>query len=132
MKPLYLAGPMSRLPQSNFPAFDAAAAELRRAGLEIISPAEMDDPETRQAALNNEPLPTTWGSMLGRDIQVIADQCDGIIFLKGWTESLGARLEAFAALCAGKTIFGYYLGGSRTVHWLTPNMIRITLKDYMP
>jgi hypothetical protein len=36
---------MTGIAQFNFPAFDAAAAELRDQGYEIISPAELDDPQ---------------------------------------------------------------------------------------
>jgi len=49
----YLAGPMTGLPQFNFPEFDRVAASLRSDGLNIISPAELDDSETRDAALSS-------------------------------------------------------------------------------
>jgi hypothetical protein len=44
----YLAGPMTGIPAFNFPAFDLAAADLRAQGIDIVSPAELDDPETRR------------------------------------------------------------------------------------
>lgn len=46
----YLAGPMSNIPQFNFPAFDDAAADLRARGWDIVSPAELDRPEVRPNA----------------------------------------------------------------------------------
>ena len=48
----YLAGPMSGIPQFNFPLFMKAAQELRDVHeLDIVSPAELDDEETKAAAL---------------------------------------------------------------------------------
>ena len=95
---LYLAGPMSGIPQHNFPAFDSAAAALRALGYEIVSPSELDDPEERARCLAS-PDGTgfgkdSWGTLLGRDVALIADSVDGIVFLPRWYESRGARLEA--------------------------------------
>lgn len=38
---LYIAGPMKDLPDSNYPAFNMAAAHLRDAGFEILNPVEV-------------------------------------------------------------------------------------------
>lgn len=112
MSKYYLAGPMSGIPQFNFPAFDAAAADLRARGYTIVSPAELDDEETRVDALSSpDGKPTnrdkvnghTWGDFLARDVKLIADQVQGIIFLPNWDKSRGARLEAFVGLlCSAK------------------------------
>lgn len=133
-KGLYLAGPMTGIPQANFPLFDRAAAELRNAGFTIISPAELDDPEERRRALAGE-LPTqTWGDFLSRDVKLIADECDGIIFLPNWWKSRGAKLEAFVALLTNKSVFGYYIDGANgnLVRWVTPEVVRKVLQENMP
>lgn len=111
----YLAGPMSSLPQANIPAFDAAAEYLRTyLKLEIVSPAELDDPEVRAAALAGAPTGKTWGEFLGRDVPVVADTVQGIILLDGWEKSRGARLEAYVGVLCGHT------------HWLYPSLERVS------
>jgi hypothetical protein len=113
-KPYYLGGPMTGRPQFNFPAFDAAAADLREQGYKIVSPAELDADETREAALasadgspgegssNGE----TWGDFLARDVKLIADKCGGMIVLPEWNQSKGARLESFVTfLCKNPIVY---------------------------
>jgi len=109
----YLAGPMSGYPQSNFPAFIAAAADLRAGGYEIVSPAELDAENgiDKQAMASTDgdasKLTQTWGDLLARDVKLVADQVDGIIVLPGWENSRGARLEAFVGLLCRKKFFEY-------------------------
>lgn len=103
---VYLAGPMTGIPQFNFPAFDEAADRLRALGIDVQSPAEMDDPATRTAALaspdgspgSGSANGETWGDFLARDVKLIADgDIDEIRVLPGWQRSRGARLETFIA-----------------------------------
>lgn len=42
MKHLYISGPITGMPDLNFPAFHAAAAALRAAGYTVTNPAELD------------------------------------------------------------------------------------------
>ncbi len=112
---LYLGGPMTGKPQFNFPAFDRAAERLREHGYGIVSPAELDDPETRDAALASaDGAPgtgshsgQTWADFLARDVKLIADKVDGIVLLDGWEKSKGARLECFVARLDNKPIYLY-------------------------
>ncbi len=106
MTKIYLAGPMSGLPQFNFPAFFAAAKELRARGFEVVSPAEIDNEEDQGAALNSPDgdmrtieSKKTWGDFLARDVKLLADTgIEGIVFLPNWAASKGAKLEAFVGL----------------------------------
>lgn len=108
----YLAGPMSNVPFHNFPLFDEVAAELRGNGYNIVSPAELDDPDDRAAALSDESgdierTNGTWGDYLARDVKIVSDQVDGIVFLPGWADSRGACLEAYVGLLTGKEFFAW-------------------------
>jgi hypothetical protein len=102
---LYLAGPMTGIPGFNFPTFDAYAEHLRFRGHEVVSPAEMDGPESRAVIMasvhgNHADLPPgeTWGFYLARDVKLLTDDgIEGIVVLPGWETSKGARLETFLA-----------------------------------
>lgn len=85
MKRLYVAGPMSGLPDLNFPAFHAAAAKLRASGYDVVNPAEINvDPSAG------------WVECLRKDIAQLVT-CDGIALLPGWEKSKGAALECHIA-----------------------------------
>lgn len=106
----YLAGPMSNIPQYNFPEFYRVTALLRAAGWDIVSPAEMDaetSPEiVKDALASQDGVHTaagvaghTWGDLLARDVKLIADGgIEAIIFLPNWSASKGAKLEATVGL----------------------------------
>jgi Domain of unknown function (DUF4406) len=106
----YLAGGMSGYPMSNFPAFYAAASDLRARGYEIISPAELDDADTVHRAMNNMPSKQSWGDFLARDVKIVADKVQGIVFLPDWHKSRGAKLEAFVGLLQKDFEFFAYKG----------------------
>lgn len=83
---LYLAGPMSGLKDSNYPAFHAAAAGLRAKGWHVENPAE-----------NPEPPCKSWEAYMRMAIAQLVT-CDGIALLPGWENSRGAKLEMDLAL----------------------------------
>lgn len=116
---IYTAGPMTGLPQFNFPAFDRAAGQLRAEGHDVVSPAELDSPEHRAIALashTGDPREytkitgETWGDLLARDVKLIADGgIERIYVLPGWERSKGARLETYIAHLTGIEI--HFLDG---------------------
>jgi hypothetical protein len=119
---------MTGYPSFNFPAFDAAAKDLRERGIGVISPAEMDDPETRDAAmasLDGAPGSGTtngekWEDFLARDIQIVADSSvDAVVVLDGWHESKGATFETDVARRLGKPVLHY--PDLALVEWEAPN-----------
>ncbi len=109
---LYLAGPMTGIPQFNFPAFYAAEKELREMGYEVVNPAELDPPEVQKAAWDSPDgqltdggvAGHTWAEFLARDVKAVAG-CDGLVLLPGWQTSKGARLERFVAQLLGLPVY---------------------------
>lgn len=109
----YLAGPMRRIRWFNFPAFDAAAADLRSHGIIVVSPAEID----RAQGFDPTALPDDWDwsklpdgfdlkATAKRDIEALAS-CDAIHLLPGWESSVGARAERAVAEWIGLGVFEY-------------------------
>lgn len=99
---IYIAGPMTGLPEYNHAAFSDAAAKLRYRGHEVINPHE----------LNSHELGYPWEFYMKRDIQKLVE-CDAIYLLNGWMESRGATLERHIAMALGIDI--YYEGAGASV-----------------
>lgn len=122
----YLAGPMSGIPQFNFPAFELAATKLRElSGVKVINPVELDDEETRATCLASEdgnPDDMSWGDCLGRDVRVLANECDAIMFLPGWEHSKGACLEACVGLLLGYS-FALCEAETEMIYPLSPSTV---------
>jgi len=137
----YLAGPMSGIPQHNLPAFEEAAEDLRSRGYNIISPAELDGGRFKEIVrkdLTGEATDVaggaiidgqTWGDLLSRDVKLIADDVDGIIFLPNWQLSRGARMEAYIGLVCERE-FKYWADGrlsslkTSAVAWVVFNALK--------
>jgi hypothetical protein len=78
---IYIAGPMTGIPDQNYPAFHAAAERLRADGYWVVNPAEI-----------NVKHPGCWYSAMRADIQQLVT-CEAIALLPGWENSRGATLE---------------------------------------
>lgn len=139
----YLAGPMSGIPQFNFPTFQRACEYLRGDGLEIVSPHEEDSPEMQKLAwaspdgVPHQKDPSagveSWGEVLARDVRLVADEIGGIIFLPHWWKSRGARLEAFTGLLTQKQ-FAFF-NPERPFMGLDPldaDTVRQIIRENMP
>lgn len=94
LSPVYIAGPMTGLPDYNFPAFHEAAARIRAEGLRVVSPAELDEHDSVP------PGDRPWAWYLARDLKALLD-CNAVAVLDGWRESRGARLEVHVASALG-------------------------------
>lgn len=82
---VYLSGPMTGLPDNNFPAFHAVAQALREAGEDVVNPAEI-----------NPDASLSWEECMRADIKALCD-CDAIYLLPGWEQSKGVHLELHVA-----------------------------------
>ncbi len=78
---VYVAGPMTGYPDSNYPAFDAAARTLRGLGVTVENPAE-----------NPAPACGSWRAYMALAVAQLA-RCDCVVLLPGWERSKGARVE---------------------------------------
>jgi len=95
MTRIYLAGPMSGLPDENYPAFNSAAAHLRTLGFDVENPAE-----------NTTPACGSWAGYMRLAITQLLS-CDCVVFLPGWSVSKGACIEQ--RLAADLCIPGYMI-----------------------
>lgn len=83
---LQLLGPMTGLPAFNYPAFNAAAAELRQAGHQVWNPAEPGLQPGR-----------SWSWYMRQSLAALP-YAEAAVLLPGWQHSRGARLEVATAL----------------------------------
>ncbi len=93
-KRIYIAGPMTGLPEFNFPAFNAKAVELRAEGWHVENPAE-----------HGHVKGARWADYLRWDISRIVT-CGAIYLLPDWETSKGAQLEVYIGKALGLTFHG--------------------------
>ncbi|AOZ64643.1 nucleoside deoxyribosyltransferase [Arthrobacter phage Chubster] len=84
---LYVAGPMTGLPEFNRPQFHAVTDELRRRGYYVLNPAR-------------QPLGLEYNDYMRRGLYDVS-RADGLALLPNWEESNGARIEHRLALKMG-------------------------------
>lgn len=92
VKRIYISGPMTGMPDLNFPAFHAEAARLSALGYDVVNPAE----------INPDPG-MSWHECMRRDLRALLD-CDALALLEGWQKSAGAHLEMHVAHRIGMEI----------------------------
>ena len=90
---LFLAGPMTGLPEFNHPAFHAAPAQLRAAGYTVVNPAE-----------NGIDRDESWLVHMRRDIIDMMTRCNAVATLPGWQNSRGAKAEIALAVALGMPV----------------------------
>lgn len=108
---IYLAGPMRGVPLFNFPAFDAAAAALRKLGHTVFNPAERDNEHhgtdiSKGNATGCEIQATkdhgfNLREALHSDLAFICLEAEAIALLPGWENSKGVAAERATALALG-------------------------------
>lgn len=102
-KIFYIAGPMTGLPEYNYPAFEAVAGVLREAGHHVISPHEVDNGD------NGIPGSVPYKTYIKNGLIALLE-CNAIVLLNGWNASKGARIEEYVASRLGYASYRYIEG----------------------
>lgn len=98
----YVAGPMTNRRGYNYPLFGRAAEHVRaELGAQVISPHELDHGDG--GLLGTIP----WEEYIRIDLEALLT-CDGIVLLKDWEQSRGARLEYRIAAELGYYFYEYW------------------------
>jgi len=97
MRRIYIAGPMRGYEDSNYPAFNRAAARFRALGWVVANPAEI-------GSLFNHSSTIDPAEYIREDLHHLA-RCEAIALLSGWEASVGARCEVAVALTLGLRFF---------------------------
>ncbi|MCI8210714.1 hypothetical protein AUC61_14340 [Pseudomonas sp. S25] len=84
MHRINLCGPMTGLPEYNFPAFAAEAARLRGLGFDVVNHAEIN------------PDGASWEECMRRDVPLLVT-CHHVATLPSWDKLQGAQLEVYVA-----------------------------------
>lgn len=92
--PIYIAGPMTGVPQSNYPAFNACAENLRTEGHAVENPAETDGGSSHKDR-----------AFYFRHAVKAVVRCKSICLLPGWGKSLGALTEVLVGWQIGNKMF---------------------------
>lgn len=130
----YLAGPMTGLPEYNYPAFEKAEVLLAENGITVRSPHRIDHqqhtfvgygaggtfcdrilsdgrfPAKVCRAGKDDAIHNTERGSLPYSVYLKAGyrlllECGGIIMLHGWTQSRGTRHELYVARSLGYPVF---------------------------
>jgi hypothetical protein len=88
---VYLSGPMTGIPDFNFPFFERVESWLKESGALPVSP-------------HRVPTQKTWEDYLKVDINLLLG-CEAIMLLPGWKRSQGALLERAIAASLGLDCF---------------------------
>ena len=89
---LYVAGPITGLPDGNRAAFDQATLRLIDAGFWAVNPRELGDEGEHP-----------WRWYMQRGLEALM-RCDGVALLDGWEKSRGATLERKVAKALGMPV----------------------------
>lgn len=104
---VYVAGPMSGLPDHNVPAFDAARDRLQEAGFATITPPDI----TRSVGRHIEGIgadgsitEAAYLELVRLDLRELT-QANAMVLLPGWRRSKGAKIEYVVAVQMGLPVY---------------------------
>lgn len=93
---VYIAGPMTGLPEFNYPAFRAAEADLQARGYSVLCPVDSEQH-------NESGAPQSWDWYMRHALRMVT-LADAICLLPGWQKSKGANLEVVVGEALGLDI----------------------------
>lgn len=93
---IYIAGPMTGLPDNNYPAFHDAAARLWKRAWHVENPAENPVPHVNDNC--------SWTAYMRMGVSQLMT-CHAIYLLPGWQQSKGASLEYMVAQQLGWAVY---------------------------
>jgi len=88
---IYIAGPMTGLPDFNYPAFHKAKEILEAKGFIVRSPADV-------------PIQDSVEDYMRIDIPLLCS-CNCTLFLPGWENSKGANIERLISIAIGNQLY---------------------------
>ena len=91
MMRIYIAGPVSGIPERNANAFNAVTAALMDAGYRVVNPLCLVPPDMDSHSAMKRLIPELCA-------------CDGVCHLDGWETSAGACVEVAVARACGLEI----------------------------
>jgi hypothetical protein len=97
-KVVYIAGPMTGIPDYNYPAFNQAEADLRAAGYDVLNPVASEQHNTAGTT-------QLWQWYMRHALAMVI-RADAVAVLLGWENSRGATLEVHVAETLGLPVNG--------------------------
>ena len=91
MMMVYIAGPVTGIPERNADAFNAAMAALVDAGYRVVNPLHLVPPGMNSAKAMRRLVPELCA-------------CDGVCLLDGWETSAGSCVEVAVARACGMPV----------------------------
>lgn len=106
----YLSGPMTGYKEYNFPYFENVTKIFRGTGIKLESPHENPLPKDWEKLTKAE----LWLDMMVKAVDQMS-RCQGIILLKGWPQSSGARRELKIAMDGQWPVYYYNESSGLTI-----------------
>lgn len=131
---IYLAGPIAKMPNGNRELFFEVAKDLRSKGKYAVIPFDIQPIHRNKDAMCPEGPLAGEGSnehtapcYMRGDIEWIAFKAAALVFLPGWENSSGARVEFTVAQACGIPI---YFALRNDGEWIYTNSMGESLSDY--
>lgn len=109
-KRYYISGPMTGIPEYNYPMSELVTKELRAKGYIIVTPTEVGN--ALEAEYGVERYALSYPEYIKANVIALLD-CASIILLPGWRDSTGAKLELHIAQTMKMTVWNIRLDGFR-------------------